>query len=80
MLAELLFLNGLLVKNSKEYQIWNLKKDLFSKPEIQKYGLSREKLKAVEEDFMFHLMVKDDEKNYHAWDFKTWMTRQFNDL
>lgn len=25
-------------------------------------------------------MTNDDEKNYHAWDYKTWIARHFNKI
>lgn len=39
-----------------------------------------EKLLKIEEEFIFYLMTNDDEKNYHAWDYKTWLSRRSGDL
>lgn len=64
---ELNWLNGMIVENQKNYQIWHYRKLLIDK--LNDASMEKKVL-----NFVF----KDEEKNFHAWSHRIWMIRRFD--
>ena len=66
---ELYWLDGLMVQNQKNYQIWHHRKLLIDKIND-----------ASHEKAMLDEIFKYEPKNFHAWTHRIWMIRRFNNV